>query len=131
MFFILAGLLGLSDGVFNTQLYALLGSWFEGRAEAAFANLKLCQAGSAAIAFFLDSYMSFHAKCITIGAALSIGVLLLLAYDIYGRCVLGVKGSLLDGAEVPTPMDEKKQQANLTVAKLEYCPPLQKTELPA
>ena len=51
-FFVLALLLGVGDGVFNTQVYAILGTFFKLKAEAAFANFKLFQSLSTAVFYF-------------------------------------------------------------------------------
>jgi len=95
IFFIMAFLLGLSDAVFNCMLYAILGTWFEGRTEHAFAILKLFQAGSTAMAFIAHPHMSFNQECIMNMTALIAGILALAAYDLYARAK-GHQGSVLD-----------------------------------
>ncbi|GAB4833794.1 hypothetical protein Ancab_032043 [Ancistrocladus abbreviatus] len=57
---LMASALGIGDGVFNTQLNALLGMLFKHDMEAAFAQLKLWQSGSIAVVFFLMPYVSLR-----------------------------------------------------------------------
>jgi len=55
LFYVSGIFLGMADAVFNTQLYAILGSFFPTDSEAIFAGFKMIQATSTAAAFFLFS----------------------------------------------------------------------------
>ncbi|KAL2344971.1 hypothetical protein Fmac_006256 [Flemingia macrophylla] len=57
----LAGLLGIGDGVFMTQLNALIGILFKHDTEGAFAQLKIWQCAIIAMVFFFAPLMSFNA----------------------------------------------------------------------
>ncbi|XP_050242647.1 UNC93-like protein 3 isoform X2 [Quercus robur] len=69
---IMAAILGIGDGVFNTQLSALLGILFKHDMEGAFAQLKVWQSASIAVVFFLSSYISLKAMLVIMLAALCI-----------------------------------------------------------
>lgn len=97
VFFLVAMALGLTDAVFHTQIYSIIGSWFEGETEPAFANFKLFQAGSTAVAFLVRTSMSFSDKCIMTALALLIGMVVLFGYDLLHRA-RGHKGSILDSS---------------------------------
>ncbi|XP_030542589.1 UNC93-like protein 3 [Rhodamnia argentea] len=58
---VLAAILGIGDGVLNTQLNALLGLLFKRDTEGAFAQLKVWQSASIAVIFFLSPYISLEA----------------------------------------------------------------------
>lgn len=58
---VLAAILGIGDGVLNTQLNALLGLLFKSDTEGAFAQLKVWQSASIAVIFFLSPYISLQA----------------------------------------------------------------------
>lgn len=103
VFFLVGVVLGVSDGVFNTQIYVILGTWFEGRTEEAFANFKLFQAGSTAVAFLLDHSLGFRGKCVLTGSWLVAGMLCLAVYDLVVRAH-GFRGSVFD-----SPADAKGQ----------------------
>ncbi|KAF7818516.1 UNC93-like protein 3 [Senna tora] len=66
----MAALLGIGDGVFNTQLSALLGILFKHDTEGAFAQLKIWQSATIAIVFFLSPHMSFQAMLVIMLALL-------------------------------------------------------------
>ncbi|KAF3329988.1 UNC93-like protein 3 [Carex littledalei] len=51
---------GVGDGVFNTQLSALLGLLFKDNKEAAFAQLKVWQCAAIAVIFFIYPYISLN-----------------------------------------------------------------------
>lgn len=51
---------GVGDGVFNTQLSALLGLLFKNNKEAAFAQLKVWQCAAIAVIFFIYPYISLN-----------------------------------------------------------------------
>ncbi|XP_031485146.1 UNC93-like protein 3 [Nymphaea colorata] len=71
---LMAALWGIGDGVYNTQINALLGMLFKHDMEAAFAQLKVWQSASTAIVFFLSSYISFHAMLTLIAAAMCVAL---------------------------------------------------------
>ncbi|KAF8402860.1 hypothetical protein HHK36_010951 [Tetracentron sinense] len=71
---LMAALLGIGDGVFNTQLNALLGMLFKHDTEGAFAQLKVWQSASIAVVFFLSPYISMHAMLVVMLAALFIAL---------------------------------------------------------
>ncbi|KAJ6913122.1 UNC93-like protein 3 [Populus alba x Populus x berolinensis] len=67
---LMAAMLGIGDGVINTQLSALLGILFKHDTEGAFAQLKVWQSASIAVVFFINPYISLqynkgHEKQIT------------------------------------------------------------------
>lgn len=104
VFFLVAMALGMSDAVFHTQIYSILQRWFEGETEPAFANFKLFQAGSTAVAFLLRTSLSFSSKCIMTGVSLLFGMAILIGYDLLYRA-RGLKGSVLD-SNVKEVIDE-------------------------
>ncbi|XP_047330266.1 UNC93-like protein 3 [Impatiens glandulifera] len=57
---IVAAILGIGDGVFNTQLNALLAMLFKHDMEGAFSHFKLWQSGAIAVVFFLSPYISMQ-----------------------------------------------------------------------
>ncbi|KAL5740627.1 hypothetical protein ACOSP7_029510 [Xanthoceras sorbifolium] len=61
---LMAALLGIGDGVLNTQLSALIGILFKHDTEGAFAQLKVWQCASIAIVFFIYPYISLQAMLI-------------------------------------------------------------------
>ncbi|KAM1271614.1 hypothetical protein ACFX2I_032517 [Malus domestica] len=61
---IMAALLGIGDGVFNTQLSALIGIFFKHDTEGAFAQLKVWQCGGVALIFFISPYISLQAMLV-------------------------------------------------------------------
>ncbi|KAG0468094.1 hypothetical protein HPP92_017422 [Vanilla planifolia] len=65
---------GIGDGVFNTQLNALLGMLFRQNTEAAFAQLKVWQSAATAVVFFLGPAIGLKAMVIIMTAALCISV---------------------------------------------------------
>jgi len=78
IFFVCAIGLGVGDAVFNTQTYAITATFYEHQTEAAFANLKLFQAGCSAIAFLYDNAFGLNTKALIVLAAQAFGVLVLL-----------------------------------------------------
>jgi MFS family permease len=99
VFFLVGIVFGVADAVFNTQIYALVGSWFEGRVEHAFAIFKFFQAGSTAVAFLLSNKLGFFWKSVLCVSALASGFVMLFGFDLYCRFVRGRKGSVLDGGK--------------------------------
>ncbi|KAG8647612.1 UNC93-like protein 3 [Manihot esculenta] len=71
---LMAAMLGIGDGVLNTQLSALLGILFKHDMEGAFAQLKLWQSASIAVVFFVNSYISLHAMVVIMLAALLVSI---------------------------------------------------------
>ncbi|KAJ9186227.1 hypothetical protein P3X46_005754 [Hevea brasiliensis] len=71
---LMAAMLGIGDGVLNTQLSALLGILFKHDMEGAFAQLKVWQSASIAVVFFVNSYISMHALVVIMLAGLLISV---------------------------------------------------------
>lgn len=69
---IMAALWGIGDGVFNTQLSALLAILFKNDTEGAFAQLKVWQSASIAVVFFLSPYISLHAMLVLMIVALCV-----------------------------------------------------------
>ncbi|KAF8395091.1 hypothetical protein HHK36_019031 [Tetracentron sinense] len=69
---LMAALLGICDGVFNTQLNALLGMLFKHDMEGAFAQLKVWQSASTAVVFFLSPHITLQAVLMVMLAALCI-----------------------------------------------------------
>ncbi|KAM3688926.1 hypothetical protein ACB098_09G007500 [Castanea mollissima] len=69
---LMAAILGIGDGVLNTQLSALLGILFKHDMEGAFAQLKVWQSASIAVVFFLSPYISLKAMLVIMLAALCI-----------------------------------------------------------
>lgn len=65
---------GTGDGVFNTQLNAILGMLFKHNTEAAFAQLKVWQSAATAIVFFISPYISFHVMLLVMIGTLCISV---------------------------------------------------------
>lgn len=71
---VMAAIWGVGDGVFNTQLNALLGLLYKRDTEAAFAQLKLWQSGAIAVVFFLSPHITLQAMLIIMVAALFIAL---------------------------------------------------------
>ncbi|KAA8516456.1 hypothetical protein F0562_016749 [Nyssa sinensis] len=71
---LIAALWGIGDGVFNTQLSALLGMLFKHDMEGAFAQLKLWQSASIAVVFFISPYISLQVMLVVMLAALLISI---------------------------------------------------------
>lgn len=70
----MVAVLGIGDGVLMTQINALLGMLFKHDMEGAFAQLKVWQAVSIAVLFFLTPYISLHTMAIIMLAALFISL---------------------------------------------------------
>ncbi|XP_074576806.1 UNC93-like protein 3 isoform X2 [Curcuma longa] len=66
---------GIGNGVFNTQLSALLGILYKHEKEAAFAQLKLWQSAAIALIFFLSPYLTLEAMLIGLLVTLCIALL--------------------------------------------------------
>ncbi|KAG7017311.1 UNC93-like protein 3 [Cucurbita argyrosperma subsp. argyrosperma] len=63
---LISALLGIGDGVFNTQLNALIGILFKHDTEGAFAQLKVWQSATISVVFFLSPYISMEAMLVCI-----------------------------------------------------------------
>lgn len=61
---IMAAALGIGDGVFMTQLSALLGIFFKHDTEGAFAQLKVWQSAIISVVFFVSPYISLQAMLV-------------------------------------------------------------------
>ncbi|WOL20336.1 hypothetical protein Cni_G29141 [Canna indica] len=72
---LIAAVWGVGDGVFNTQLSALLGILYKHEKEPAFAQLKLWQSAAIAVIFFSSPYLSLQAMLIMLVAVLCISLL--------------------------------------------------------
>ncbi|KAI3474075.1 hypothetical protein Pfo_028863 [Paulownia fortunei] len=71
---LIGALWGFGDGVFNTQLSALLGILFKHDLEGAFAQLKLWQSASIAVVFFISTSISLQTMVVIMLVALCISV---------------------------------------------------------
>ncbi|KAH7515091.1 hypothetical protein FEM48_Zijuj11G0159300 [Ziziphus jujuba var. spinosa] len=81
---LMAAILGIGDGVFNTQLSALLALLFKHDMEGAFAQLKLWQSASIAVVFFLSPHISLQAMLVImlVGIFISYGGFLFLTLQV-------------------------------------------------
>ncbi|XP_050381675.1 UNC93-like protein 3 isoform X2 [Argentina anserina] len=68
----MAALLGIGDGVFNTQISALLGMFFKRDTEGAFAQLKVWQSGAIAVIFFISPCISLETMVVVMLTAVLI-----------------------------------------------------------
>ncbi|KAI8009648.1 UNC93-like protein 3 [Camellia lanceoleosa] len=77
---LMAATLGIGDGIFNTQLNALLGMLFKHDMKGAFAQLKVWQCVSIVVVFFVSPYISLHAVLVVmlVAVCISVGGLLFL-----------------------------------------------------
>ncbi|KAF5956056.1 hypothetical protein HYC85_008912 [Camellia sinensis] len=66
--------LGIGDGIFNTQLNALLGKLFKHDMEGAFAQLKVWQCASIAVVFFVSPHVSLHVVLVVMLVVVCISV---------------------------------------------------------
>ncbi|KAF4398669.1 hypothetical protein G4B88_017095 [Cannabis sativa] len=69
---LMAALLGIGDGVLNTQLNALIGILFKHDTEGAFSQLKVWQSASIAVVFFLSPHISLQAMLLILIAGICI-----------------------------------------------------------
>lgn len=88
---IISALLGIGDGVFNTQLNALLGILFNHDTEGAFAQLKVWQSASISIVFFLSPSISMFIMLLIILSVLTI------SYVCFLTLTIGVEKSFTSG----------------------------------
>ncbi|GFT61547.1 UNC93-like protein [Trichonephila clavipes] len=73
--FFLAGMWGLSDGVWQTQLNAYYGVLFRSQEEAAFANYRLWESFGFALAFFYSTFLCIIPKISILLSFLIVGIL--------------------------------------------------------
>ncbi|XP_010253254.1 PREDICTED: UNC93-like protein 3 isoform X2 [Nelumbo nucifera] len=71
---LMAAMLGIGNGIFNTQLNALLGILFRHDMEGAFAQLKVWQSASIAVVFFLSPHITLKAMLVLMLIALCVSV---------------------------------------------------------
>lgn len=71
---LMAAIWGTGDGIFNTQLNALIGMLFKHDTEGAFAQLKVWQSASIAVVFFLSPYITLQAMLVFMLVSLCISV---------------------------------------------------------
>ncbi|XP_043698830.1 UNC93-like protein 3 [Telopea speciosissima] len=71
---LMSAMLGIGNGIFNTQLNALLGMLFRHDMEGAFAQLKVWQSATVAVVFFLSPYITFLSMLVLMLAALCLSV---------------------------------------------------------
>ncbi|KAF5953761.1 hypothetical protein HYC85_006617 [Camellia sinensis] len=71
---LIAAALGIGDGIFNTQLNALLGKLFKHDMEGAFAQLKVWRCVSIAVVFFVSPHVSLHAVLVVMRVAVCISI---------------------------------------------------------
>ncbi|KAF5196980.1 unc-93-like protein [Thalictrum thalictroides] len=71
---VMAAMLGIGDGVLNTQLSALLGMLFKHDTEGAFAQLKVWQCAAIAVVFFMSPHITLHTMLIVMLAGIFISV---------------------------------------------------------
>lgn len=76
---------GLGNGVFNTQINALLGLFFPHDTEAAFSQLKIWQSGAIAVVFFVSPHITFVAMLATMAATLFIALVGFLIITLFGK----------------------------------------------
>lgn len=79
--------LGISDAVWNTQAYAILGHIYHKDPGAAFSNFKLCQSGAMALAFYYSPYTSIGAQALVCVAAMTLGVVLVVVLNKTVQCI--------------------------------------------
>lgn len=79
----MAAFWGLGDGVFNTQINALLGLLFPHDTEAAFSQLKIWQSGAIAVVFFVSPRITFVAMLATMAATLFLALVGFLIISLY------------------------------------------------
>lgn len=70
----MTALWGLGDGVFMTQINAVLGILFPHDTEASFSQLKIWHSGATAVAFFVSSRITFVAMLAVLAVTLFISL---------------------------------------------------------
>ncbi|KAF6137736.1 hypothetical protein GIB67_040444 [Kingdonia uniflora] len=71
---LMAAMLGIGDGVFNTQLSAVLGMLFRHDTEGAFAQFKVWQSATIAVVFFVSPYITLQTMLLVMLASVVIAV---------------------------------------------------------
>ncbi|XP_063872178.1 UNC93-like protein [Scylla paramamosain] len=99
IFFVLAGLWGVSDAVWQTQINAFYGVIFPGKAEAAFSNYRLWESVGFIITFACSTTLCIYSKIVIVLAFLSVGIVGYFSIEIIDRFV-GIKKDS-DGEAVP------------------------------
>ena len=74
MLYVLAGLWGIADAVWQTQINAFYGFLFPNDEEAAFSNYRLWESMGFLIAFILQTQVCIEAKLYVLVIVLSIGM---------------------------------------------------------
>lgn len=80
-FFILPGLWGVADGIWQSQINALLGIQYADDDEPAFANYRLFQAMGTSIAFIGSKYLCYSAKVYVNLGLVSLGLILYIVLE--------------------------------------------------
>ncbi|XP_010553029.1 PREDICTED: UNC93-like protein 3 [Tarenaya hassleriana] len=80
---LMAALLGIGDGVLNTQISALLALLFKDDTEGAFAQLKVWQSGAIAVVFFLSPYITMQAMVVVMLAGVCFSLLSFLTLSVW------------------------------------------------
>jgi len=81
--FMWSALLGVADAcIFSVFCNAAMAILFSDRAEAAFSNVKVFQAGGTAIMFFLAPYLTFNTKIYIMSGTLLVAVICILILDL-------------------------------------------------
>lgn len=124
--FLWAALLGVADAcMFSVFCNAAMATLFHDRAEAAFSNVKVFQAGGTALMFFLGPMLTFDIKIYIISATMVVAVIAILILD---TCVysLGPQTQTDDAAQEPAsskhiqnPDKLKEEQAPLIVSEVQ------------
>ncbi|GBM49566.1 UNC93-like protein [Araneus ventricosus] len=82
VFFVLAGVWGLCDAIWQTQLNSFYGALFRNQEEAAYSNYRLWESTGFAIAFFYSTFLCIVPKISILIAFLFVGVIGYIAVEI-------------------------------------------------
>lgn len=74
IFFVLAGLWGVSDAIWQTQINAFYGVIFPGKAEAAFSNYRLWESVGFIITFACSTVLYIYSKIVIVLVFISLGI---------------------------------------------------------
>ncbi len=119
IFIILAICLSIGDAIFTTQIYAVLGMLYgETRPADAFACYRLFQAGSIAIGFVEQVYLSFSMQVLCLIILLSLSLITLI-YEHYGIISLNTGKTIIS-----------MQKENKNKMEIEIEPQIPLTTLP-
>jgi len=83
--FLMASMWGITDGIWQTQLNALVGSIFTNESEAAFANYRLFESLGFIIAFAYSQYLCTEIKLYILSGVLVLGFLGYIAAEILSK----------------------------------------------